>query len=159
MAATWRSSIRQLRNKPIVRALRPGLANALVENRSISYGFSAVEFAALMILYGFRPEDFAPGNAQPSISYFGQMLVADHGQFSQIARFDPHHGFCDQIEGFGTDMHTMLVAQALNLALGMIHIERRYARKWIIVPECPNAESTTTEMWSGYLSRQQLKRI
>ena len=145
----------KLGDEPLVRPLRTGLADTLVENRSVSYGFSAAEFAALIILSGFRPEDFVPGKTQRSISYFGQMLIADHGQFSQVARFDPHHGFRDQIKGYQTDMSTMPVAQALDLALGMIRIKGRFGREWVIVPEYPES---TIETWGGHPSARQMKK-
>ena len=144
--------------RSLVRPLRPGLADTLVENRSVSYGFSAAEFAALIILGGFHPKDFVLGKTCSSTSWFGKMLVAEFGQFSQVARFDPHHGFRDQIQTFRTDMHTFSVAQCMNLALGIIHIRGRYGREWIILPELPDHERTR-DIWNKYPQSHQLRKI
>ena len=147
-----------------IRPLRPGLGDVLVQNGSISYGFSAAEFAALIILCGFRPKDFSPQSSGHSICYYGQMLVADHGPFSQIAKFDSHHGFRDAIRSFKTDLRDVPVAHSLNLAFGMIPNKGRYGREWVI----PRQESklpsdlfqtSSTTIWSEYASPQQLKRI
>lgn len=61
-----------------IRTLRPGLVDALVENRSISLGFSTAGFAAVIILCGFRPGDFGPQSSRHSTSRYGQMLVAEY---------------------------------------------------------------------------------
>ena len=147
-----------------IRPLRPGLGDALIENGSISYGFSAAEFAALIILCGFRPRDFAPQSSRHSTSYYGQMLVAEYGQFSQVAKFDSHHGFCDAYRSFKTDMREVPVAHSLNLAFGMIRAKGRRGRQWII-PCDPTSlidihrHADSTEVWSAYPSPQQLKTI
>ena len=149
---------------PWIRPLRPGLGDALVENGSISYGFSAAEFAALIILCGFRPGDFAPRSSRHSTSFYGQMLVAEYGPFSQVAKFDSHHGFRDAEKSFKTDMRDIPVAHSLNLAFGMIRIKGRRGREWVIPCErtsLPNIHSRAswTEIWSAYPLPQQLKTI
>ena len=147
-----------------IRPLRPGLGDALVENGSISYGFSAAEFAALIILCGFRPKDFAPQSSRHSTSYYGQMLVAEYGQFSQVAKFDSHHGFRDAYRSFKTDMRGIPVAHSLNLAFGMIRAKGRGGRDWIIPCEWTSLpdihrRASSTEVWSAYPLPQQLKTI
>lgn len=147
-----------------IRPLRPGLGDALVENGSISYGFSAAEFAALIILCGFRPRDFAPQGSRHSTSYYGQMLVAEYGQFSQVAKFDSHHGFRDAYRSFKTDMRDVPVAHSLNLAFGMIRAKGRPGRDWIIPCEWTSLpdihkHAASTEVWSAYPLPQQLKVI
>ena len=143
-----------------IRALRPGLGDALIENGSISYGFSAAEFAALIILCGFRPGDFALNRARHSTSNFGQINVADHGQFSQIAKFDSHHGFRDSIGSFKSDMCDIPIAQSLNLAFGMIRAKGRRGRAWVI-PCQPDAHSKlwSNDLWGKYALPQQLQKI
>ena len=144
-----------------IRPLRPGLADVLVENGSISYGFSAAEFAALIILCGFRPGDFAPKRSRHSTCYYGQMLVADYGQFSQIASFESHHGFRDAIS-FKTDMRDVPVAHSLNLSFGMIPTMGRHGRKWIIpcesITDSPSQDSSSN-VWSRYALLHQLRTI
>ncbi|KAF6218006.1 hypothetical protein HO133_006418 [Letharia lupina] len=147
-----------------IRPLRSGLGDALVENGSISYGFSAPEFAALIILCGFRPGDFAPQSSRHSTSFYGQMRVADYGPFSQIANFDSHHGFRDAIRSVTTGMRDVPVAHSLDLAFGMIPIEGRHGRGWVIPREwntVPDMQfhRSSTEVWSGYALPQQLKTI
>lgn len=147
-----------------IRSLRPGLGDALIENGSISYGFSAAEFAALIILCGFRPGDFAPQGSRHSTSYYGQMLLAEYGQFSQVAKFDSHHGFRDAHNSFKQDMHDIPVAHSLNLAFGMIRTKGRRGRDWIILCDwtsLPDIHSgvSWTEIWSAYPLPQQLKTI
>ena len=147
-----------------IRPLRPGLGDVLVQNGSISYGFSAPEFAALIILCGFRPRDFSPKSSGHSTCYYGQMLVADHGPFSQIAKFDSHHGFRDAIKNFKTDLRNVPVAHSLNLAFGMIPCKGRYGREWVIPRQGINPPSDpfqffSATIWSEYALPQQLKRI
>ncbi|KAM0794898.1 hypothetical protein BDR22DRAFT_921390 [Usnea florida] len=147
-----------------IRPLRPGLGDVLVQNGSISYGFSAAEFAALIILCGFRPKDFAPQSSGHSICYYGQMLVADHGSFSQIARFDSHHGFRDAIKSFKTDLRDVPVAHSFNLAFGMIPCKGRHGREWVIPRQQSNLpgdlfQTSSATIWSGYALPQQLKKI
>ncbi|KAL9128846.1 MAG: hypothetical protein Q9175_007442 [Cornicularia normoerica] len=147
-----------------IRELRPGLGDALVENGSISYGFSAPEFAALIILCGFRPGDFAPQSSRHSKSHYGQMLVAEYGQFSQVAKFDSHHGFRDTPRSFRTDMCEVPVAHSLNLAFGMIRVSGRRGREWVIPREWTSPSDihnrmSSTQVWSGYASPQQLEKI
>lgn len=141
-----------------IRTRRPGLADVLVENGSISYGFSAAEFAALTILCGFRPEDLAAKPTSHSTSYFGQMQVAENGQLSQIAKFDSHHGFRDSYGTYKTDMRDIPVAHCLNLAFGMIRTKGRSGREWIVLPESAPQDSLM-RMWSGYPQSKQLKKI
>lgn len=153
-----------VRNSVWVRPLRPGLGDALFENGSISYGFSAAEFAALIILCGFRPGDFAPQSSRHSTSYYGQMLVAEYGQFSQIAKFDSHHGFRDSSKSFKTDMCEIPVAHSLNLAFGMIRVKGRGGRHWVIPRERSTLldnqdDVSSAEIWSAYALPQQLKTI
>ena len=147
-----------------IRPLRPALGDALIENGSVSYGFSAAEFAALIILCGFCPGDFAPQSSRHSRSYYGQIQIADYGQFSQVARFDSHHGFRDAVRSFKTDMRDIPVAHCLNLAFGMIPIRGRGGREWVIPRDC-NTElnlqthELSTEVWSGHPLPQQLIKI
>ena len=147
-----------------IRPLRPGLGDALVENGSISYGFSAAEFAALIILCGFCPGNFAPQSSRHSTSYYGQIRVAEYGQFSQVAKFDSHHGFRDAFRSFKTDMREVPVAHSLNLAFGMIRAKGRPGREWIIPCEWTSLpdvhrRASSTEVWSAYPLPQQLKTI
>ena len=147
-----------------IRPLRPGLGDALVENGSISYGFSAAEFAALIILCGFCPGNFAPQSSRHSTSYYGQIRVAEYGQFSQVAKFDSHHGFRDAYRSFKTDMREVPVAHSLNLAFGMIRAKGRPGREWIIPCEWTSLPdiyrfASSTEAWSAYPSPHQLKTI
>ena len=147
-----------------IRPLRPGLGDALVENGSISYGFSAAEFAALIILCGFCPGDFAPQSSRHSTSWYGQMLVAEYGHFSQVAKFDSHHGFRDAYSSFKTDMRDVPVAHSLNLAFGMIRAQGRRGREWIIPCEWTSLPDvhrhvSSTEVWSADPLPQQLKTI
>ena len=146
-----------------VRPLRSGLGDALFENGSISYGFSAAEFAALIILCGFRPGDFAPSSSRHSTSHYGQMLVAEYGQFSQVAKFDSHHGFRDAVS-FKTAMRDVPVAHSLNLAFGIIRTMGRRGREWVIPREwttLPDKElhNSSSEVWGGYALPQQLETI
>lgn len=67
-----------------IRTLRPGLVDALVENRSISLGFSAAEFAASIILCGFRPGDFRPQSSRHSTSRYGQIFVAEYHKMIKV---------------------------------------------------------------------------
>ena len=147
-----------------IRPLRPGLGDVLFQNGSISYGFSAAEFAALIILCGFRPRDFSPQSSGHSICYYGQMLVADHGPFSQIAKFDSHHGFRDAIKSFKTDLRDVPVAHSLNLAFGMIPCKGRYGREWVIPRQKSHLpgdvfQTSSAIIWSEYPLPQQLKKI
>ncbi len=145
-----------------IRPLRPGLADALIENGSLSYGFSAAEFAALIIICGFRPGDFAPKRSRHSTCHYGQMLVADYGPFSQVASFQSHHGFRDASKSFETDMRDVPVAHSLNLAFGMIPTMGRGGRKWIV--PCASItgipfQISSSNGWSRYASPHQLKTI
>ena len=147
-----------------IRPLRPALGDALFENGGISYGFSAAEFAALIILCGFCPGDFASQNSQHSTSYFGQIQVAEYGQFAQVERFDSHHGFRDAIRSFKTDMRDVPVAHCLNLAFGIIPIRGRGGREWVIPRDCTTesdacSHEIATDIWSGYAVPHQLIRI
>ena len=147
-----------------IRPLRPGLGDALVENGSISYGFSAAEFAALIILCGFSPRKFAPQSSRHSASYYGQIVIAEHGPFSQVAQFDSHHGFRDAHKSFREDMRDVPVAHSLNLAFGMIRVKGRPGRDWIIPGErtsLPNTHSRASwmEVWSAYPLPQHLRTI
>ena len=148
-------------NSPHIRPLRPGLGDALVENGSISYGFSAAEFAALIIFCGFPPRDFKPQGSRHSASWYGQMLVADYGQFSQVAKFDSHHGFRDAFKSFKREMRDVPVAHSLNLAFGMIRAKGRHGRDWIIPCELTSSRRnlSPTEAWSAYPSPRQLQMI
>lgn len=153
-----------VRNSLSVRPLRPGLGDALVDNGSISYGFSAAEFAALIILCGFCARNFAPQSSQHSTSHYGQMLVAEYGQFSQIAKFDSHHGFRDTPKTFKKDMCDIPIAHSLNLAFGMIRVKGRRGRDWVIPRERSTRldihnDVSSAEVWSAYALPQQLKTI
>lgn len=153
-----------VRNTLWVRPLRPGLGDALVDNGSISYGFSAAEFAALIILCGFCARNFAPQSSQHSTSHYGQMLVAEYGQFSQIAKFDSHHGFRDTPKSFKTDMCDIPIAHSLNLAFGMIRVKGRRGRDWVIPRERSTLldihnDVSSAEVWSAYALPQQLRTI
>ena len=146
------------------RALRPGLGDALVNNGSISYGFSAAEFAALIIICGFSPRDFHPKSLRHSSSYYGQIVVAEHDNFSQIAKFDSHHGFRDAMRSFKTDMCDIPVAHSLDLAFGMIRAKGRHGRKWIIPRDCAtfpdisNPGFSSWDLWGAYASARQLQK-
>ncbi|KAK4691294.1 hypothetical protein P7C71_g5672, partial [Lecanoromycetidae sp. Uapishka_2] len=142
-----------------VRPLRPGLADILVENESVSYGFSAAEFAALLIICGFPPSDFAatPGQFTSSTSHFGRMLLDKHGPFSQVAQFDANHNFREQRMGCKQYLCEVPVACCLRLAFGVIRTENRCGREFIILPdsEPPSGRS----YWHGYPQTQQIKNI
>lgn len=153
-----------MRDSLWVRPLRPGLGDALVDNGSISYGFSAAEFAALIILCGFRARDFAPQSSQHSTSHYGQMLIAEYGPFTQIAKFDSHHGYRDSSKSFKTDMCDIPVAHSLNLAFGMIRVKGRRGRDWVIPRERSTRldicnDMSSAEVWGAYALPQQLKTI
>ena len=112
----------------------------------------------------FRPRDFAPQSSRHSTSYYGQMRVAEYGQFSQVAKFDSHHGFRDAYKSFKTDMREVPVAHSLNLAFGMIRAQGRRGREWIIPCEWTSLpdihrRASSTEVWSAYPLPQQLKTI
>lgn len=142
-----------------VRPLRLGLADMLVDNESISYGFSAAEFAALLIICGFRPSDFAttPGQFTSSTSHFGRMLLDKHGPFSQVAQFDAHHSFREQRMGCKQDLCEIPVACCLRLAFGVIRTEDRCGREYIILSD---SELTPgLGYWSGFPPPLQIKTI
>lgn len=142
-----------------VRPLRPGLADILVENESISYGFSAAEFAALLIIGGFHPSDFAatPGLFTSSTSYYGRMLLDKHGPFSQVAQFDAHHGFREQRIGCKPELCEIPVACCLRLAFGMIRTESRCGREYIVLSDSEPASGHG--YWNSYPRPQQIKTI
>jgi len=144
-----------------VRPLRLGLADILVENESISYGFSAAEFAALLIICGFHPNDFAatPGEFTCSTSHLGRMLLEKHGPFSQVAQFDAHHSFKEQSIGSKQDLCDVPVACCLRLAFGVIRTEDRGGREFIVLSDSEPAPGHCFGNWSGYPRPQQIKTI
>ncbi|KAL6722336.1 hypothetical protein ACLMJK_001443 [Lecanora helva] len=152
-----------------VRPLRQGLGDALFENGSVSYGLSAAEFAALVILCGFCPKDFSPQSSGQSKGYFGQMLIANHGPFSQVAKFDSHHAFCDAINIANTGLRNIPVAHSLQLAFGMVSIQGRGTRKWVILsqredfqsdnPFPHNIRTAALLIWGEYALPQQLRKL
>ena len=92
------------------------------------------------------------------------MLVAEYGQFSQVAKFDSHHGFRDAVRSFKTFMCDIPVAQSLRLAFGIIGVKGRGERDWVIPREWTtlpdmNNDRFSTEVWSAYALPQQLKNI
>ena len=151
-----------------VRLLRPGLADMLVENESVSYGFSAAEFAALLILCGFPPQDFrpTPSGFRCSVWYFGRMLLDNHGPFSQVAQFDTHHNFRDLRIGEKAALCDVPVAPCLQLAFGMIRTPGRRNRDFIIITDSPPCladpipiEFEVIKLWSAYPRSQQIRNI
>ena len=136
------------------RPLRPERGDALVEDESISYGFSGAEFAALIRLCGFRPEKFKSSGSkrsQYSGSYFGHMRREEYDHFSFVAKFDSHDGFYDTPGSFETNI---CVTHSLDLAFGMIRIKGRRGREWII----PSDLKASQQSWSTYASSLQLRK-
>lgn len=155
-----RQSTPKWKHEPIerdqwIRSLRPKLGDALVENGRIMYGFSAAEFAALIILCGFHPEEFRPNRSHHSVSFFGQMRVAEYDHFSHVARFDSHHGFWDKPDSVKTRAYSIPVAHSLNLAFGMIRVKGRSKRAWVI----PSDSEASLGGWGAYATPHQLGNI
>lgn len=117
-----------------VEAQASELTDVIMEEGRILYGFSAGEFAALLIICGFSPVDLAPSGTTCSTKYMGTMYLAAHGPFSQIARFDPHSG-CRKIS---QDLHRYInlipVATSIDYALGLLRTTKRGQRDCIIFP-------------------------
>ncbi|KAL8772939.1 MAG: hypothetical protein Q9209_001959 [Squamulea sp. 1 TL-2023] len=113
----------------------PTQADVRIKDGKLDYGFSAAEFAALLIVAGFSFDDFAAKGTSSSIGYLGTMHLADHGPFSQIAHFDPHAGTRIMEIELARLVHEVPVQAAIHLALGILKLSsRRGERQWIVLP-------------------------
>lgn len=114
---------------------RPQLSDVRFEDGRLLYGFSGPEFAALLILCGFRPSNFTSKDDSFDVSFLGSLYVAEHGPFTQIAHFDPHLGYKEMIQEKERYVHNVPVRHCINLALGILHSVAPNSQQWIVIPD------------------------
>ncbi|MCJ1366862.1 hypothetical protein MMC16_005993 [Acarospora aff. strigata] len=92
----------------------------------------------------------------------GDFFLADHGPFSQVARFDPHHG-CRKISQ-DIDRYSNLVpiTQCIDYALGILRTTQRGHRNYVIFPrDVPRQTDGSLDLiqWQTRPSKVQLNGI
>ncbi|KAL8688390.1 MAG: hypothetical protein Q9224_004896 [Gallowayella concinna] len=113
----------------------PTQADLRIEDGKLEYGFSATEFAALLIMAGLSSDDFKAKGTSSSVGYLGTMHLADYGPFSQIAHFDPHAGTKIMEVELTRLVHDVPIQAAIHVALGILRLSpKRGERQWIVLP-------------------------
>lgn len=145
----------------------PIQADVRIEDGKMEYGFSATEFASLLIVAGLSSDAFTAKGTSSSVGYVGTMHLADFGPFSQIAHFDPHAGTRIMGDELTRLVHEVPVQGAIHLALGILELSpNRGDRRWIVLPshlEGPdrNSDSGAFELrrWKQLPRSSQLNGI
>lgn len=144
-------------DRNITQPRKSNLADVRVEDGKLLYGFSSNEFTALLILGGFSPTKVS---LEGSITGFlGRMHIMNHSPFTQIAVFDPHQSVLSMPVQRARYLHTIPVAQCLDLALGIIRTPQRGTRTAIIFPDIRGDEVWTVSIWNKPSSRKRLRII
>ena len=113
----------------------PTQADLRIENGKLEYGFSATEFAALLIVAGLSSDAFTAKGTSSSVGYLGTMYLANHGPFSQIAHFDPHAGTKIMEVELTRLVHDVPIQAAIHVALGTLRLApKKGKRQWIVLP-------------------------
>ncbi|KAL2005092.1 hypothetical protein VTN00DRAFT_2942 [Thermoascus crustaceus] len=113
-------------------------ADVRIEDGKLYYGFTAAEFAALLVIAGFRLTDLDVKGTSSSVTYPGSLYLTDHGPFSQISHFDPHCGAKVMHEELLRLVNPVPIRDAIHLALGVLELPApRGGRRWVIPPIVP----------------------
>ncbi|KAL8846307.1 MAG: hypothetical protein Q9221_008590 [Calogaya cf. arnoldii] len=145
----------------------PLQADVRIEDGKVEYGFSATDFASLLIVAGISSDAFADKGTSSSVGHVGTMHLADLGPFSQIAHIDPHAGTRIVGEELTRLVHEVPVRAAIHLALGILELSpNRGERRWIVLPnhlERSNSNSDFSalefQMWKGLPRSTQLHEV
>lgn len=114
------------------------LADVRIEDGKLYYGFTAAEFAGLLVIAGFRLTDLDLKGTSSSVTYPGSLYLTDHGPFSQISHFDPHSGAKVMHEELLRLVNPVPIRDAIHLALGILELPApRGGRRWVIPPIVP----------------------
>lgn len=144
-------------NRNITQPQKSNLADVRVEDGKLLYGFSSDEFAALLILGGFSPTKVS---SKGSVTGFlGRMHIMNHSPFTQIAVFDPHQSVLSMPVQHARYLHTIPVAQCLDLALGIIRTPQRGTRTAIMFPNLIKHEVWKVLIWNNAPSSEPLRII
>jgi hypothetical protein len=141
------------------------LADTIVEEGRILYGFSRYEFVALMIITGNAIEVFSLSASATSTKYLGTVLMAstEPVPFAQLARFDPYEGIrAIQVKDDNTRYVTDVpIQRSINYALGFLESRISKHRPYIIPAECQTElmESCEYPQWETKPRIPQLRRI
>jgi hypothetical protein len=119
----------------------PRLADLMFEDGRVAYGLTQNEFAALLIICGFRISDFSISGCTTSVGFLGSMALADDGPFSQIARFDPHDGCRNITEDLERYVNMLPVQTCIDYALGVMRTPKRGDHD-IIIPAAVSTEDS-----------------
>nr|AGU10912.1 hypothetical protein [uncultured organism] len=128
----------------IATGLPPRQADLIFRDGHVAYGFSMNEFAALLILCGFRISAFSATRPTIISGPFGTMSVVDEGPFSQVARFDPHNIW-------GSLLHTqdLPVARCLDYAVGLVQTPERGNHQILIPNYGKRFKLSQYHYWNG----------
>ncbi|KAL8790316.1 MAG: hypothetical protein Q9213_000668 [Squamulea squamosa] len=145
----------------------PTQADVRIEDGKLEYGFSAAEFAALLIVAGLSPSVFTAKGTSSSVGYLGTMHLANHGPLSQTAHFDPRPGNRIMAVELARLVYEVPVQAAIHVALGILKLSpRRGERQCIVLPshhlpwdrvDCSNPQQF--RRWIELPSADQLRGI
>lgn len=136
----------------------PTQADLRIEDGKMEYGFSATEFAALLIVAGLSSDAFTAKGTSSSVGYVGIMHLADFGPFSQIAHFDSHAGTRIMGDELTRLVHEVPVQGAIHLALGILKLApNREHRRWIVLPS--HLESFESDSDFGAIDMRRWKQL
>lgn len=139
----------------------PRLADLVFQEGRVAYGFSQNEFAALLIICGFRISDFSISGCSTAVGFLGSMTVADEGPFSQVARFDPHDGCRSITEDLERYVNILPVQTCVEYALGLLRTPGRGVHRVIIPAAMPAGDDASSPLssWTTKPRAAQLEQI
>lgn len=140
----------------------PDLADVVMDQGRILYGFSAAEFTALLVICGFSPTAFSLLGTSYSIGFLGTIRLAEHEPFSQIARFDGHSGCRKISEDLERYINLLPVGNCIDYALGIIRANMCSCHTWIIPPQVDlsnHPKLPESMLWTARPGKIQLNSI
>ncbi|KAF2110927.1 hypothetical protein BDV96DRAFT_650533 [Lophiotrema nucula] len=140
------------------------LADTIVEEGRLLYGFSRYEFTALMIITGNALEVFSLSGSAASGQYLGTILMANTEPvpFAQLARFDSWDGIRGIKIREEQARHVTIVPikKCINYALGILDTSLLKHRPYVIPSDSTNEyEQGELKHWTKRPRVQQLKWI
>lgn len=139
----------------------PRLADLIFDNGRVLYGFSQNEFMALLIVCGFSPADFSISGCTTSTKFLGNMQLADHEPFSQVARFDAHDGCRNIAADRERFINNVPIQTCIDYAIGILRTPEHGDHSMIIPTKIPstNAEPSELAAWVMKPRATQLNEI
>jgi hypothetical protein len=122
----------------------PKSSDLLIEGTKISYGLTADEFMALLILSGFSPSWYDVDKTKSATGHLGHMYVRPHTPFSQIAQLDGSSKIISshyKLGALGRFTHRVEVRHCVDLALGILRFDSGGKYMVIVISKSPSEKN------------------